>query len=67
MLQRIRDRYGAGVVDYDYLRAWRANGNDADAVFQWMAEDNACCGRWSIARFCRLMCFTSKTQRRGIG
>lgn len=67
LLARLLRRYGSDAVDYDFLRTWRASGNQTDQDFQWMAEDNARAGRWSVARFCRLMCFTSQTQRRAIG
>ncbi len=66
MLDRLRDRYGADTVNYDYLRAWLGNSNQTDEDFQCLAEWNAKQGRWSVARFCRLMCFTSQTQRHGI-
>lgn len=60
--QWFRDRW-PGRVDASYLRPWLSNSNRADEHFQYMAEYNAREGRWSVARFCRLMCFTSKTQR----
>ncbi len=58
--------YWPGYVDTDFLRYWLTNSNITDEDFQAMAEYNAEEGRWSVARFCRLMCFTSKTQRKAI-
>lgn len=64
LLDRLRARYD--YLDVSYLRYWLTNSNISDEDFQVMAENNANEGRWSVARFCRLMCFTSKTQRRKI-
>jgi hypothetical protein len=65
LLSRIYSMYGADYVDASALRFWLANSNQTDEDFQAMAEHAG--QHPSIARFCRLMCFTSQTQRRLIG
>jgi len=72
LLDRLRVRYegseravfGDGIVTCNYFRYWLANSNITDEDMQEMAEYNLEEGRYSCARFMRLMCFTSKTTRK---